>query len=122
MPTGRAQSVFDAEQRGSSKSLQKTISEIDALLEGKQISADGDMRAELHAKIFKLLFREAIYWYKQGFKISHHNFRRHGIPVPLTISARVLLRGTPYFPENGVVVNLDSTLNVPRRRSNTRRN
>jgi hypothetical protein len=109
MPTNRNEEI---ETRGSSKSIIKTISEIDALLEGMRISptVDSPLREELHNKLYKLLSRVAESWFKQGFKRGHQTCRRKGAKVPQTISIPMRIRA-PYLPEGGVSVNLKSTLN-----------
>ncbi len=56
------------EKEASSKSILKTIREIETLIAGKPLSSRSRLRSKLHAKIYKLLRIKAMNWYREGLK------------------------------------------------------
>lgn len=99
----------DIEIRASSKSLNLTIKEIDALIDGKPISTNGLLRTQLHDKLFKLLQKEARVWYGIGFKRGHKRCRELVKRVPRKITKDMRIR-TRYLPNEVVRVALKSVI------------
>lgn len=102
------QNNSETEKRASSKTLEKTIGELDDLLNRKRISTTSCLRGALHKKLFELLERETVYWYRKGFRRGHETSRRCGKKVPREISRKMRLKAV-YFPPAGVRVVLKST-------------
>lgn len=57
--------------RGASASLNKTISEIEALLAGETIGKSGKLRKKLRDKLNEMLEDIAVDWLRHGFKGGH---------------------------------------------------
>lgn len=103
------QDIAEIEKKASSKAIYKTISELDTLLEGDRISADGKLRDKLHKKLFDLLRSEARYWYRRGFKRGHQTSHREGEKVPKLISRKMRIYA-PYLSKNGEAITLKSEI------------
>lgn len=99
----------EIEKAASSKAIKKTISEIEALLDGERVYPDGELRQKLHQKLYELLVTEVKFWYRRGFERGHKTCRKECAKVPKTIRRRMRLY-TAYFPEKGTPVMLNSTL------------
>lgn len=102
-------SVTEIEMAASSKAINKTISELETLLEGDRISADCQLRDKLHKKLFDLLRSEARAWYKRGFKRGHQTCHNEGENVPINITRRMVIKA-PYLSEKGESVILKSEI------------
>jgi len=71
------------EIEGASKSLKKSLSEIEDFLQGNKIAPATALRAELHEKLEKF----AIYWYRRGFRRGHRESNKQLVrgKVPETL-------------------------------------
>lgn len=85
---------------GASSSIMKTISEIEAILDGEKLKPSGPKRRTLRVKLKAALVKSAQSWYQRGFKRGHmESFRSYKSDrkFPLTITAaleRAFLRNT----------------------------
>jgi hypothetical protein len=91
----------DALAKGASKSLQKTIADLDAILDGRELEAEGALREKLRKNLKKAFERIAKDWLQHGFEGGHivivQEFLTSGsIPVSLSrsIERQVPVRGT----------------------------
>lgn len=57
--------------RGASASLNKTISEIDLILDGENFIVEGELREKLRAKLLGAMTEVAMDWLKHGFAGGH---------------------------------------------------
>lgn len=94
----------------SSKSLNKTIKEIDSLIDNNPISADSQLRKKLHEKLYELLEQEAVHWYRKGFKRGHITCHNKRLDVPKKISQTMLIRRDAYIKKEGIEVELYSRI------------
>jgi hypothetical protein len=78
--------------RGASASINKTIAEIDSILDGSDLPSEGKLREKLRAKLNEALTDSAVKWMKHGFKGGHNiaakEFARTG-SFPRTIGTQV---------------------------------
>lgn len=101
--------VEEIEKEASSKTINKTVRELKALLDGERISADSPLRAKLHDTLFKLLRQKARWWYLRGFKRGHETCARKVKSPPKMISRRIRMRCV-FLPEKGERILLKSRL------------
>ena len=97
------------EKKASSKSLNRTIKDLETLLERKRISTQSPKRQEMHDILFELLRSEARRWYQRGFHRGHETSQKIGKGVPKTISRRMRIRA-PYIRKEGISIKLKSTI------------
>lgn len=96
----------EVEKEASSKSINKTISELKALLEGERISApSGSRRDELHKTLKDLLRYVAKRWYRRGFRRGHKTCYSEGANVPKIITKNMLIYA-PYLTEKGETIKI----------------
>lgn len=78
--------------RGASASNNKTIAEIDSILNGSDLPIEGKLRKKLRAKLNEALTDSAMKWMRHGFKGGHNiaanEFVRTG-SFPRTIGTQV---------------------------------
>lgn len=97
------------EKEASSKSILKTIREIETIIAGKPLSSRSQLRSKLHAKIYKLLRIKAMNWYRKGFKRGHETVAMQINKVPKTIKREMTMTGF-YFGPQGKDILLRSRL------------
>lgn len=82
----------DAFAKGASMSLQKTIADLDAILDGTELEAEGALREKLRKNLTKALERIAKDWLQHGFNGGHivtvQEFLKSG-SVPITLSKAI---------------------------------
>lgn len=69
--------MSDEFMRGASASLNKTISELDSILDGLELSASGKLREQLRIKLLAVLNETAEDWLKHGFRGGHNLAAKH---------------------------------------------
>ena len=73
-------------------SLQKTIADLDAILDGRELVAEGALREKLRENLTKALERIAKEWLQHGFKGGHivtvQEFLKSG-GIPITLSKSI---------------------------------
>jgi hypothetical protein len=91
----------DAFSKGASMSLQKTIVDLDAILDGRELQTEGPLREKLRKSLTKALERIAKDWLEHGFNGGHivtvQEFLKSGsIPIVLSksIERQFPVRGT----------------------------
>ncbi|MCL4475628.1 MAG: hypothetical protein M1508_05320 [Nitrospirae bacterium] len=105
----KVESRADIEKAASSRTINKTIRDIEALMKGNPLSSSSDLRIKLHDKIYELLQSEAKYWYRRGFKRGHKTVARKFKNAPKDITAIICLRGG-YFGRNQKLMVLSSKI------------
>ncbi|QDU22510.1 hypothetical protein [Urbifossiella limnaea] len=111
MPNARSLGQKRAEARGSSKTLIKTIREIEALLKGEDIHPSAELRQLMHDKLRLLVeakFKEGC---EYGFAAAHAVCRDHSKAVPKKIKrfvAPTVLGTSDLLGENDVPISLVS--------------
>ncbi len=101
--------VEDVEKEASSRSINRTISEIIRLSQGKRISSVGQLRKKLHSVLFHLLNEKARFWYQLDFKRGHETARKKSKQVPLDSRRRIRMRAA-FLPKDGERIVLKSKL------------
>ena len=66
MPTTKVDYI-----RGASASIQKTINELEQMLEGTKLPKAGKLRKDLRVQVEALLGKVAMEWLKDGFRGGH---------------------------------------------------
>lgn len=94
----------------SSRSLNKTIKEIDSLIDNNPISTDSQLRKKLHEKLYELLEQEAVHWYRKGFKRGHITCHNVCSDVPKKITKTMRIRRDAYIKKDGIEVKLNSRI------------
>lgn len=61
---------------GASKAINKTISELERILNGQDLGHAGALRKKLRKAIIKALEDTGCLWYKKGFNRGHHEAHR----------------------------------------------
>lgn len=56
---------------GASASINKTLSEIEAILDGEDLEPSGELRTKLREKLLNSLEEVGQHWYKRGFNRGH---------------------------------------------------
>lgn len=78
--------------KGASMSLQKTIADVNAILDGTELQAEGALREELRKSLMKALEHIAKDWLQHGFNGGHivtvQEFLKSG-SVPLTLKKSI---------------------------------
>jgi len=101
----------------SSKSINKTIKDIDNLLEGKYLQPEGPMREELRQKLRDILVDTAKDWLEHGFKGGHivaaKKFVEHEGVFPEKLS-RSIEREFP-VRKKGERMEIDLTSKLPKK-------
>ncbi|WP_200867582.1 hypothetical protein [Pseudomonas syringae] len=94
-----------------SKSIKKTLKEIDELLEGSKLSKAGPLRTKLRERILDAFDDVGKQWYKKGFNRGHreaHEAFTKSDGVPKKLNADKVRQFSPSGKE--VAVKLRSTL------------
>jgi len=84
--------VSEEFMRGASASLNKTMAEIDLILEGETLVTEGRLREKLRAKLLDAMTEVAVDWLKHGFAGGHivaaRRFAKEGsFPTKIEIEA-----------------------------------
>ncbi len=88
---------------GASASIMKTISEIETILEGENLSHAGPKRAALRIKLQAAITKASKSWYKKGFNRGHkESYRAYKRTkrVPMTLHVNVEREFIPNSPSS----------------------
>ena len=69
--------MTDEFMRGASSSLNKTMAELDAILDGNELTSAGKLREQLRIKLLDILNKTAEDWLKHGFRGGHNIAAKH---------------------------------------------
>ena len=100
---------------GASASINKTISEIEAIVGGKNLGHGSPKRAQLRAKLKNAVMRSSKSWYKKGFMRGHReSYHAHKLSgrVPRTLSVQV---EREFIPNSPSIVSLKSKIRSKRK-------
>lgn len=101
--------LSDLEKAASSKAINKTITEIEALLVGQALQPAKGLRAKLHTKLDELRRSEAKQWYRRGFRRGHETSAGFSKKVPKTITRKMRMKSL-YFGQGGESILLKSKI------------
>lgn len=101
--------MSNIEREASSKSIQKTLKEIQMLMAGKRISPTGLLRKKLHDTLYSLLSDKACWWYERGFRRGHESAFLKGKDVPRRLTRKMRLHAC-FLPVKGQLITLASVL------------
>jgi hypothetical protein len=79
----------------STSSINKTLKDIDAILDGVRLPAGSGKREELRARIREALAETAVKWLREGFRGGHTTTARVTLDtgqIPLTLSRTIALQ------------------------------
>jgi hypothetical protein len=101
--------VAQIETAGASKSLKKSISDLENFLALRMIpNAPNDLRVEYNEKLTEVLRDIAERWYRKGFRRAHKIlYRKHSVPKKL--GENMTITGS-YMPKKGLKVHLRSRI------------
>jgi len=102
-------SIDDIEKEASSKSINKTITELRRLMKAKRISASGPLRKKLHGLLFRLLQEKAEFWYQRGFRRGHQSAHKKLKTVLLKLR-RPMRMYAAFLPKKGKRIVLKSRI------------
>jgi hypothetical protein len=92
-----------------SKSIRKTIADINKLLASEPLSDNSGLRATLRKKLNELARAEARFWYQRGFRRGHRTCAKlvPGCPAEIESTRRMF---AAWLPKTGERIRLHSTL------------
>jgi hypothetical protein len=105
----RTKTTEDIEKAASSRSINKTISEFNALIRNRRIHTDSVLRQRQHAVLYRLLRERTRWWYLRGFERGHEMARRESKSVPQQLKRAMRMRGV-FLPKAGERIVLRSNL------------
>ena len=94
-------SLGTIEMRASSKTLNKSISELDSILDDGLPTTSQKLRKKYHDKLRDVIEEIALGWYETGFKRAHKTMLQDGDTKQRKLEKRMRIRA-PYF-RNGMI-------------------